>query len=133
MPIITPKIVANTPIYKGFSTFQKLSPPYTLTDIDIVKQDLLNTFHTPKGDRVMLPDFGSRIPEYMFDPFDDLTKQNIIEDAKNVIESDPRVQLQSIDVIEFEYGLRIEAILLFVPSNVVDSLYVNFIKDEAAQ
>jgi len=133
MAIITKADLAGFPVYKGFSTFQRLAPPFTLTNIDLVKQDLLNTFHTPKGDRVMLPEFGSNIPKYMFDPFDDLTEQAIIEDARNVIDSDPRVAMQSINVTEFQYGLRIEIVLLFTPSNVVDSLYVNFIRDEATQ
>jgi len=133
MAIITKADLAGLPVYKGFSTFQRLSPPYTLTDIDLVKQDLLNTFHTPLGDRVMLPKFGSRIQEFMFEPFDEFTKQAIIDDAKNVVDSDPRVVLQNINVTEFQYGLRIEMILIFTPSNVVDSLYVNFIREDATQ
>jgi phage baseplate assembly protein W len=133
MAIITKQDLAGFPVYKGFSTFQRLGPPFTLTNIDLVKQDLLNTFHTPKGSRVMLPEFGSLIQQYIFDPFDDFTEQAIIEDAKNVIESDPRVSLQNISVTEFQYGLRIEMILLFVPSNVVDSLYVSYIREDETQ
>lgn len=133
MAIITKADLAGLPVYKGFSTFQRLAPPYTLTNINLVKQDLLNTFHTPLGSRVMLPNFGSKIPEYMFDPFDEFTKQAIIDDAKKVIASDPRVALQSLNVTEFQYGLRIEIILIFTPGNSVDTLYVTYIREDGTE
>lgn len=130
MAIITKADLAGLPVYKGFSTFQRLAPPYTLTNIELVKQDLLNTFHTPKGSRVMLPLFGSNIPQYMFDPFDEKTRQAIISDAIDVVKSEPRVSLQDIDVTDFQYGLRIELILMFLPGNSVDTLYVNYMREE---
>jgi len=48
-------------IFKGFSTVNKVKAPYTLTDMALVKQDLLNEFNTRKGERVMRPNFGSII------------------------------------------------------------------------
>ena len=36
------------PTYIGFSTINSLSPPYSLTDIELIKQDLLNAFNTKK-------------------------------------------------------------------------------------
>mgnify|MGYP003436052578 FL=1 len=78
----------------------------------------------------MLPLFGSNIPQYMFEPFDEATRQAIINDAINVVKSEPRVSLQDIDVADFQYGLRIELILMFLPGNLIDTLYVNYIREE---
>ena len=48
-------------IYKGFSTVNKIRAPYTLTDAELVKTDLLNELNTRQGERVMRPTFGTRI------------------------------------------------------------------------
>ena len=88
------------PYFVGFNTVGQPNPPYSLTDIDIVKRDINNQFATPMGSRVMLPGFGTNIFSYLFDPFDDITKNAIIQDATRVVESDPRVELINIDVFQ---------------------------------
>ena len=45
-------------VFKGFSTVDKIRAPYSLTDIELVKRDLLNEFYTKKGERVMRPNLG---------------------------------------------------------------------------
>lgn len=124
---------ARRPTYIGFSTVSTIKPPYSLTDIDIVKQDLLNTFKTPKGERVMLPTFGSDIWRYVFEPFDEYTKQEIIEDATAVVNTDPRVSLESINVTELDYGLRIEMVLYYAPTATAEPLAIDFLQDSEDQ
>jgi len=126
---ITKQSFATTPVYRGFTTFQRLSPPFTVTDIDCVKQDLLNTFHTHRGSRVMMPTFGSIIQELLFDPFDDITRQLILDDVFAVIDTDPRVELISSDVKETDYGIRIEAVLQYTPGNTAETLFIDFIRE----
>ena len=48
-------------IYKGFSTIGKIRPPYTVTNGEAVKIDLLNELYTRRGERVMRPKFGTTI------------------------------------------------------------------------
>ena len=48
-------------IFKGFSTVDKIRAPYSLFDQELIKRDLLNEFHTRKGERLMKPNFGSII------------------------------------------------------------------------
>jgi phage baseplate assembly protein W len=83
------------------------------------------------GSRVMLPSFGSNIFNYLFDPFDQYTKDMIIEDAIRVIEEEPRVSLVSIDVFQEDQALTIVMVLLFRPESITDSMYVTFsLKDK---
>lgn len=113
-------------VYKGFNTVSKNVPSFTLTDTEIVKQDILNHFMTRKGERVMLPNFGSKIHDYLMDPFDDITVDAILEDAKTVISSDPRVELIDMNVIELDHTLRLEIQLMFLPFENAETLFVDF-------
>lgn len=114
------------PFFTGFSTVDRLHAPYTLTNIDLVKRDILNHFSTPMGSRVMRPDFGTRIYEYLFDPFDDYTRNAIMEDVVRVIQTEPRVELISMDVYKDEHTLTVLISLLFKPESVTEDLYVTF-------
>lgn len=123
--------ITRKPYFVGFNTVTQNTPPYSLTNIEIVKRDIHNQFSTPIGSRVMLPNFGTRIYEYLFDPFDDYTKSAIIEDAVRVVNSDPRVELVTIDVTQEDQALNVIMILLFKPESVTDSMYVSFsLKDK---
>jgi len=124
-------VKTRKPYFVGFNTINQPNPPYTLTNIDIVKRDILNQFATPMGSRVMLPGFGTRIYEMLFDPFDDYTKNAIIEDAVRVVGDDPRVSLEQIDVFQQDQALNVVMVLNFVPESVTDSLFVTFsLKDK---
>lgn len=118
--------ITRRPYFVGFNTVGQLLPPYSLTNIDLVKRDINNHFATPLGARVMLPNFGTRIYDYLFDPFDEYTKNAIIEDAVRVIESEPRVSLVNIDVFQEDQALNILMILLFQPDAVTDNMFVTF-------
>lgn len=118
--------ITRKPYFVGFNTVGQPSPPYSLTNIELVKRDINNHFATPKGSRVMLPDFGTSIYEYLFDPFDEYTKNIIMEDAVNVISSEPRVKLVNIDVYQDEHALNIVLVLLFQPESITDNMFVTF-------
>jgi phage baseplate assembly protein W len=79
----------------------------------------------------MLPGFGSRIFELLFDPFDEYTKNLIIEDAVRVIQEEPRVELVAIDVFQEDQALTVAMQLLFKPESITESLFVTFsLKDK---
>lgn len=124
--LVQPKKITRKPYFVGFNTVGQPNPPYNLNNIELVKRDLENTFATPMGSRVMLPNFGTRIYEFLFDPFDEYTKQAIIADATAVVQSDPRVELVSIDVYQQDQALNVIMVLLFKPESVTDNLFVTF-------
>lgn len=118
--------ITRRPYFVGFNTVDQPNPPYTLTNIDIVKRDISNQFATPLGSRVMLPSFGTSIYNYLFDPFDEYTKNAIIDDAVRVVQSEPRVQLVTIDVFQEDQALTVALVLLFKPESITNSMFVLF-------
>ena len=51
-----------------------------------VKADLIHLLLTRKGSRYYLPDFGTRLYEFLFEPFDGLTFDAIESDVRDAIE-----------------------------------------------
>jgi phage baseplate assembly protein W len=113
-------------IYRGFSTNNPLAHKGVLYDADIIKQDIYNHFMTAKGERVMMPEFGSIIWDYLYEPLDETTKQIIEQDAKDIINQDPRVSLQSLSVVEFERGIIVNATLMILPQNKLEEMAITF-------
>lgn len=119
------------PYFVGFNTVDNLQPPYSLTNIELIKRDIMNHFSTRVGERVMLPNYGTRIYDMLFDPFDEYTKNAIIEDAVRVVKSEPRVELVSVNVYQQDQTLSVALSLLFKPESVTDNLFVTFsLKDK---
>lgn len=87
--------------YNGFSSslFESSANTFSAKNIELIKQDLLNHIFTAKGERVMMPGFGTRIPSLPFEPIDSTTLRIIDEDIREVINYDPRVELLDLRVI----------------------------------
>jgi hypothetical protein len=107
--LVQQKRISRKPYFVGFNTVNQPLPPYSLTNIELVKRDLENHFATPIGARVMLPDFGTRI-----------------YDAMRVVGTEPRVQLVTVEVFQEDQALNVVMSLLFKPESVVDNLFVTF-------
>lgn len=119
-------------LFVGFSTQEIGSRRgWSLTDIELIKRDLLNHFHTRRGERVMMPTYGTIIWDLLFEPFTEQTKNDIIKDVKAVVASEPRVELKSLNVTNMEQGIKIDIELLYTPWDAVDTLSVSF--DRRAQ
>lgn len=114
-------------IYKGFSTRNWIkNKTFSLTNIELVKRDLLNHIYTIKGDRVEMPNFGTRIPVLTFEPNDENTRRVIEEDLTAVFDYDPRVKLISLNVLSLPDNNAIIALadLLYIEFNVTDVLRI---------
>lgn len=113
--------------YKGFSTADwGERRTFSLTGIDLVKQDLMNHIYTMKGERVMMPNFGTRIPALTFEPCDETTRAIVEQDLTTVFNYDPRVKVLNLSVLALPSNNAIVAIadLLFVEFNVRDELKI---------
>ena len=85
--------------YKGFSSFEfQDKKTFDLNDVEIVKMDLLNHIFTRRGERVMMPDFGTIIPDLLFEPLDEETVDIINDEVEDVLNYDPRVEIVELDV-----------------------------------
>jgi phage baseplate assembly protein W len=88
-------------LYRGFSTANHLAVPsagFSVSDVQLINQDLLNHINTALGERVMMPNFGTRIPLLAFEPLDEITLGIVEEDLKKVFAYDPRVKLLNLAV-----------------------------------
>tara|TARA_B100000029_G_scaffold514447_1_gene617280 strand:- start:10988 stop:11461 length:474 start_codon:yes stop_codon:yes gene_type:complete len=113
-------------IYKGFSSNNPNAVNNMLYDADLIKQDIYNHFMTAKGERVMLPNFGSIIWDYLYEPLDSETKSIVEEDAKRIVAADPRVELLNVEVIGFEQGIIVNIRLNILPQNMVEDMAITF-------
>lgn len=97
-----------------------------LYDIDLVKLDLLNHFYTRRGERVMLPDFGTIIWDMLFEPYTDINLSIIKDDIEKVIKTEPRVELISSNLETYEYGIIVRVELLYKYFNTSEVLTLDF-------
>jgi phage baseplate assembly protein W len=111
--------------YKGFSTIDQ-SKKYRLTDLDLVKRDLLNHFSIRKGEKLMNPNFGSIIWNMLFEPLTADVKSTIVDDVKRIINYDPRLSVDNVIIDELDYGLQIQIDLTYLPGNYSDKLRLEF-------
>ncbi len=117
-------------LYKGYSTYEyQQTKRFMLTDVDLVKMDLLNHIYTRKGERVMMPNFGTRIPDLPFEPLDQITLDILEEDLRAVFAFDPRVTLLELQIIPYydNNAIIASARLLYVELRVTGNLDLNII------
>jgi len=117
--------------FRGYSSVGTsfLSP--TRYDLDLARQDLLNHFGTRKGERVMMPTFGSIIWEMLFDPLDEATIKIIKDDVISIIKNDPRWQLINVTVSEEPNALNVELEVLYLPAD--ETLQLPLVFDKGTQ
>ena len=116
--------------YKGFSTLAG-SSGFKLYDIDLVKQDLLNHFYIRKGEVFGDPNFGTVIWDMLFENFTESVKTTIAKDVEDIVNYDPRLNVNSVIVDSTDQGIRIEANLTYVQFNVSESMTFNFDKNNS--
>lgn len=115
-------------IYKGFSFFRyQYNKSIVLTDIDIVKVDIYNHIFTRKGTRVKMFNYGTAIPDMLFEQLTEELVAQLEGEILNVIEFDPRVELISIQAIPFfeTSSVYVIADLKYIELNVVDRFDLN--------
>ena len=102
-----------------------------LKDVDLVKQDLLNNIFTSKGERVMMPNYGTSIQDLLFSPLDEDTLALIEQEFIDVFEYDPRVQIISltVDPIYEEKVIVVIAELRYLELNFNDTMEIRLTFD----
>lgn len=118
----------TTGIYKGFSSYEyERAKTFSINDVELVKLDLLNHIFTRRGERVMMPTFGTRIPDLAFEPLDAITLDILEEDLRMVFDFDPRVQLLRLQITPFfdENAVTATAELLYIELDLTGNLDIN--------
>jgi phage baseplate assembly protein W len=126
LPAVPASVVPIPQAYRGFSTVNQTSQGYALYDLELIKQDLLNQFHTRKGERLMNPTFGTVIWDNLFEPMTEDLKQILVANVNEIINYDPRLVAQNVIVTTYESGIQIECILKYLPYNIQQSMQLRF-------
>ena len=111
--------------YKGFNS-NETKKNYKIYDIDCVKQDIINHFYIRKGEKLEKPEFGTIIWDMLFEQFTEDVKQMIAKDVETIVNYDPRVIVNSVTVDSTDIGIRVEAVLTYVPFNINERMTFNF-------
>lgn len=114
--------------YKGFNS-KETKRNFKLYDIDLVKQDLINHFYIRKGEKLENPTFGTIIWDMVFEQFTQDVKDLIAKDVQEIINYDPRLIVNEVRIDSTEQGIRIEAVVTYIPFNVQETMSFNFDKD----
>ena len=74
--------MANDTLYRGisFRNFSK-NKSIKLYDVELIKKGILNNIFTRRGERVKMFMYGTRIPDIIFEPLDDVSLGIIEEDV----------------------------------------------------
>ena len=128
--VLKSKKTSNSPLgaraYKGISTVDPNANSFNLYDIALIKQDLLNHFHIRQGEKLENPEFGTIIWDALFEPLTEGMKQAIVENVTQIVNYDPRVQVNSVTVDTYESGIQIECDLTYLPYNISESMRLKF-------
>lgn len=111
--------------YKGFSTIGQIKK-FRITDLELVKRDLMNHFSIRKGEKLMNPNFGSIIWSMIHEPLTAESKTVIIDDVTKIVNYDPRLRVDNIVIDELDLGIQIQIDLTFLPGNFSSSLKLEF-------
>ena len=115
-------------VYQGFSTrnYAATGGDFVIFNVNAVNEDLLNNIFTIKGERINMPDWGTRIPLLQFELNDPYTQQVITDDLTAVFAADPRVELLALDIITAKdsYALIASCKINYIEFNVVQDLNI---------
>lgn len=81
---------------------------FRLTDEYLVIQDLINALSIKVGDKVGQPEYGTTLWEYIFDPNTSDVVSSIENEIRRVINNEPRIALNELNIYTYENGLLVE-------------------------
>jgi hypothetical protein len=118
------------PLYIGFSSVGRPGINTTLTNIDLIKADLLNSILVPIRSVPGYARYGSVIPLLPFE-LDSPTGgvvNILVQNATQQISNDPRLSLNSISLVRNDetHTISLAINLFFVEFNMSEELVLNF-------
>lgn len=91
-------------------------------DIERINQSLFILFETPKGSRLMMPEFGSDIRKYRFDPLDKVLMERlrytITEDIRRW---EPRISLISIEFLSDDQAIDNSILYISISYRIINT------------
>jgi len=112
--------------YRGVSTVDPNRKSFNLYDISLIKQDIVNHFHIRQGEKLENPTFGTIIWDILFEPFTDALRDAIIQNVTEIVNYDPRVNVDSVVVDTYESGIQIDCSLTYLPYSISETMRLKF-------
>ena len=103
------------------------------TDKDLISESIKRILMTNIGERPNNPFFGVNLKNFVFEPDDDITKNQIITNIKQQIQSnEPRANISSIDITEEDNCIKffIKFTLVYDKTKTVNELNLAFKTEE---
>jgi phage baseplate assembly protein W len=70
------------------------------TDEEAIKNSIRNIFSIRKGDKLLNPDFGSSLEQYLFEPVSEVYARAIADDILNTLETyEPRIEVTKVTIV----------------------------------
>lgn len=89
----------------------------TKTTMDAIKSNLMLLIMTPKGSRYFMRDYGTNVIKYIFEPNDEITQTDVIDEIKNSVRKYmPKITINNVvfpDTIENKENNRLELNIYF--------------------
>jgi phage baseplate assembly protein W len=82
------------------------------TDIDAIRNSIRNIFSTRKGQKLLTPEFGSSLEQYLFEPITEIYARAIGDDILTAIQKyEPRIEILKVLVVpipdENQYNISV--------------------------
>ena len=113
--------------FKGFSTFNfnKRGDSMSLTDVELIKRDILNGLFTPIGSVYKNRKFGTSIPFLLMKQMNDDVISKTTSEVQRILSNEPRISLVKIVTTpnKIEKSLTIEILFTYIQNpNIIQSL-----------
>ena len=80
----------------------------------------------------MNPEFGTIIWDAIHEPLTEDMKEAIAKNVTDVVNNDPRITVNSIEIDSYESGIVIDVELVYLPYNISEKLKLTFDEDSAS-
>lgn len=91
-------------------------------DIERINQSLFILFETPKGDRLMMPEFGSDLRKYRFDPLDKVLMERIrYTITEDIRRWEPRISLTSIEFLADQNAIDNSTLYISISYRIINT------------
>jgi phage baseplate assembly protein W len=81
----------------------------TKTTKDSVRSNLIHLLLTNKGNRLYKPNFGCNITQYLFDPVDEQTSENIKSEIIDAVQTNMQgIDINSVNVVKEEKTITLQ-------------------------
>lgn len=113
----------------GFNTIEQYKK-FTLVDLELIKQDLLNALNIRQGQMVGRPGYGTIIWDYVFESQTQETERGIINEIQRVAGGDPRIFVSAVELFPQQNGMLIQLEITAVPSSNAERLSIFFDQEQ---